>query len=44
MGLLLLVDHVVPLCPTHLPPHGLDGLPVLDVETIPGLLNIFPEV
>jgi len=38
------VDHVVLQCPIHRPPHGLDGLTVLDDETTEWLLNTCPEI
>ena len=38
------VDHVVLQCPIHRPPIGLQGLTVLDDETIEWLLNTCPEI
>ena len=38
------VNHVVPQCPIHRPPHGLHVLTVLDDETIEWLLNICSEI
>ena len=38
------VDHVVLQCPIHRPPHGLNGLTVLDDETIEWLLNTCSEI
>jgi len=38
------VDHVVRQCPIHRPPHGLQGLTVLDDETTEWLLNTCPEI
>jgi len=39
-----IVDHVVLQCPILRPPHGLDGLAVLDDEIIEWLLNTCPEI
>jgi len=38
------VGDVVLQCPIHQPPHGLNGLTVLDDETTEWLLNICPEI
>ena len=38
------IDHVVLQCLIHRPPHGLQGLTVLDDGTIEWLLNICPEI
>jgi len=38
------IDHAVLQCPIHRPPHGLQGLKVLDDETIEWLLNTCPEI
>jgi len=38
------VEHVVLQCPIHRPLHGLQGLIVLDDDTIKWLLNTCPEI
>jgi len=38
------VNHVVFQLPIHRPLHGLNGLTVLDDETIEWLFNIYPEI
>jgi len=37
------LKHVILQCPIHQPPYGLQGLMVLDDETIKLLLNTFPR-